>query len=258
MDASLDVIPVPIELINKRLVSPIWAITILAPHRSVATIWEACMKEPTMIGIDLSGPRNVADTCVAVFGARQDSLCFIEAIHGADDRQIFELVSNIGTEQQVILGIDAPLSYNPGGGDRPSDRELRRLVLEKGRAGVMPPTLIRMVYLTLRGIALTRELETLRPQVDLRIAEVHPGACMLLRGASAADVTAFKRAIPARLRLLNWLKELGLKELPAEPEPADHFVAACAAALGAWHWSLGKAAWCYPAHPPEHPYDFTC
>ena len=216
------------------------------------------MKPAKVIGIDLSGPRNIADTCVAAFREQSDGVCFERALHGASDRQIIELVSGLGTGQQVILGIDAPLSYHPGGGDRPSDRELRRLVLKKGRVGVMPPTLIRMVYLTLRGIALTRELETLRPRMDMRMVEVHPGASMLLRGALPTDVTALKRSSAARAHLLDWLRAVGLKDLPLEREPSDHFIAACAAALAAWQWSLGSPIWCYPAQPPEHPYDFAC
>ncbi len=224
----------------------------------MATIHFLMMQNPAIIGIDLSGPRNVADTCAVAFDQRHGSLCFSSAVHAANDRQIIDLVSSTGVGREVVVGIDAPLSYNPGGGDRPSDKELRQLALQKGRVGVMPPTIIRMVYLTLRGLALTRELATIQPHIALRIVEVHPGAAMLIRGASAADVAAFKRDPAARLRLLNWLGEMGLKELPDDREPSDHFVAACAAALAAWHWSAGTPAWCYPARPPEHPYDFAC
>jgi predicted nuclease with RNAse H fold len=212
-----------------------------------------------IIGIDLSGPRNVADTCVAVFTERDGQLCFMQAVQGTDDRGILDLVSDIGkTDRAVAMGIDAPLSYNPGGGDRPSDAELRGRVREKGRTGVMAPTLIRMVYLTLRGIALTRALEALKPRIELEMVEVHPGACMLLRGAPAFDVAAFKREVPARLRLLDWLETMGLSNLARDGDTSDHFVAACAAGLAAWQWSRGKAAWRHPAQPPDHPYDFAC
>lgn len=216
------------------------------------------MEDIAIIGIDLSGPRNITDTCAAAFDQRLETLRFQKAIHGASDQQIVDLVSNIGSRQRVVVGIDAPLSYNPGGGDRPSDQELRRLASEKGRIGIMPPTLIRMVYLTLRGVALTRELETLRPQIEPRIVEVHPGASMLLRGAAPAEVAAFKRDVSARIRLLEWLQGMGLIDLPPDREPSDHFVAACAAALAAWQWSVGASRWCHPKRPPEHPYDFAC
>lgn len=216
------------------------------------------MENTTIIGIDLSGPRNVADTCMIVFEPQGEGICFRQAFHEADDKQIYDAVSDAVNKGSVVVGIDAPLSYNAGGGDRPSDKELRRLVLEKGRVGVMPPTLIRMVYLTLRGVALTRMLERLQPQMGLKIVEVHPGASMLLRGAPPTDVAAFKRDTQARARLLEWLHEMGLQELPRGEAVSDHFVAACAAALAAWQWSIGKAEWCYPARGAEHPYDFAC
>ncbi len=211
-----------------------------------------------IVGIDLSGPRNVAHTCVTVFRVQGPALSFVQAVHEADDAAIHQLVSEIGKQGSVIIGIDAPLSYNPGGGDRPSDADLRRQVRAKGRVGVMPPTLIRMVYLTLRGIALTRMLEALRPAADLRIVEVHPGAAMLLRAAPAADVAAFKADPAARLRLLDWLETVGLQSIPRSTEPSDHFVAACAASLAAWQWAAGQPAWCARAQPPAHPYDFAC
>ncbi len=216
------------------------------------------MSSLIIFGIDLSGPRNVADTCVAVFEAHGDSLHFQRAVHGANDLQIYNLISGSGKDEQVVIGIDAPLSYNQGGGDRPSDRQLRRLASEKGRLGVMPPTLIRMVYLTLRGVALTRMLENLQPRFPLKIVEVHPGAALLLRGAAPADVAAFKREPAARTRLLDWMEGAGLEGLPRMQDTSDHFVAACSAALAAWQWSLGQSAWCAPARPPEHPYDFAC
>jgi len=212
-----------------------------------------------IIGIDLSGPRNVADTYVAVFREQGYRLRFVKAIDGADDGQILRLVTGLGKAEHIAVGIDAPLSYNPGGGDRTSDTELRRLIRERGgRAGVMPPTMIRMVYLTLRGVALTRMLETLKPDIDLQIAEVHPGACMILRGAPNKDVAGFKHDPTSRARLLEWLETRGLEGIPREENTPDHFVAACAAALGAWGWALGKPAWCFPARPPAHPYDFAC
>lgn len=212
-----------------------------------------------IIGLDLSGPRNTADTSLVIFKEHRTKLHFLSAINGADDQQIFRAVSGLERNEPVIIGMDAPLSYNPGGGDRPSDADLRRTARDKGgRVGIMPPTMIRMVYLTLRGVLLTRMLETLKPELDVRIVEVHPGASMLLRGAPAQAVAAFKRNESARLQLLQWLGEKGLMGIPRTGEVPDHFVAACAAALGAWQWSLGKSAWLYSAKPPEHPYDFAC
>jgi predicted nuclease with RNAse H fold len=211
-----------------------------------------------VVGIDLSGPGNTADTYLVVLEEQGAELHFVAGLEGADDQSIFRTLSNLDKNEHLVIGMDAPLSYNPGGGDRASDRELRRLVSKKGRVGIMPPTMIRMVYLTLRGIALARMLETLRPGFDLHIVEIHPGAVMLLRNAPADQVANFKRQRPARVQLLQWLEMQGLKGIAQTEDIADHYVAACAAALGAWGWSLGSAAWIFPASPPDHPYDFAC
>jgi predicted nuclease with RNAse H fold len=188
-----------------------------------------------------------------------EEIHLIDVREGAEDNQILEAISSLGQEQRIVIGIDAPLSYNPIGGDRASDSELRRLVhTQGGRVGIMPPTMIRMVYLTLRGLQVTRLLESLKPQYDLRIIETHPGACMILRGADAGDVRNFKSEPSARGRLLNWLEAKGLKGIFCAETVSDHFVAACAAASAAWQWSLEKSIWCFAADPPHHPYDFAC
>jgi predicted nuclease with RNAse H fold len=210
-----------------------------------------------IVGIDLSGPRNFADTCLVTFEEHGEELHLLDIYEGADDAQILEAISGLGHEERIVIGIDAPLSYNPVGGDRKSDSELRRLVhAQGGGAGIMPPTLIRMVYLTLRGLQLTRLLESLK--LNLRIVEVHPGACIILRGADQSDVRNFKRDFLAREHLLYWMESKGMKGIARTEMATDHYVAACAAALGAWQWSLGKSVWCFAAEPPHHPYDFAC
>lgn len=212
-----------------------------------------------IIGIDLSGPRNFADTCLVSFEERGDGIHLVNVREGADDDQILNAITSLETNEHIVIGIDAPLSYNSIGGDRPSDAELRRVVHEHGgRVGIMPPTMIRMVYLTLRGVMLTHILELLKPQYDLGIVEIHPGACMVLRGANAIDVRNFKSDPSARGRLLNWLETKGVKEITIRETVSDHYVAACAAALGAWQWGLGKSVWRFEAKPPRHPYDFAC
>lgn len=212
-----------------------------------------------VVGIDLSGPCNFADTCLVSFEGRGEEIHLVDLHEGADDHQILEAVTSLGQKERIVIGIDAPLSYNSKGGDRPSDSELRRFVrAQGGRAGIMPPTMIRMVYLTLRGVQLTRLLESFKPQYNLEIVEVHPGACMVLRGAEASDVRQFKTEPLARGRLLDWLGTKGLKGISCEEIVTDHYVAACAAALGAWQWSLGKSVWRFASDLPHHPYDFAC
>ncbi|MFP3489293.1 DUF429 domain-containing protein, partial [Staphylococcus sp. SIMBA_130] len=97
---------------------------------------------------------------------------------GATDEKIYEQFRG---KKDVTIGIDAPLSYQPGGGDRPSDRALRQRIVKAGmRSGsIMTPTMTRMVYLKLRGISLSRGLEA-----NAHIVEVHPGAAIGLRARS--------------------------------------------------------------------------
>lgn len=211
-----------------------------------------------VLGIDLSGPRNIKDTYVAAFRAPNAALHYLDSIAAADDLSIVKLTSDLAARGQVVVGIDAPLSYNPTGGDRPSDSALRRLVQQRnGRIGIMPPTMVRMVYLTLRGISLARLLEAALGS-NIRIVEVHPGAALFLRGADRADLASIKKEAGARARLLGWLQTRGLTGVPQGKDSPDHFVMACAAALAAWDWSLGKPAWSFAASPPLHPFDFAC
>ncbi len=211
------------------------------------------------VGIDLSGPRNSADTYLVSFEERGDEIHLQDIREHANDEKILEALLNLGTDKQITIGIDAPLSYNLSGGDRPSDKDLRRFVKERGGfTGVMPPTMMRMVYLTLRGVSLTRLLESFKPQYQFQIVEVHPGACMFLHGADAQDVRIFKHDSSAKVRLLGWLESKGVKGILHDASIEDHYLAACAAAFGAWQWKQGKSVWKFPADPPHHPYDFAC
>ncbi len=212
-----------------------------------------------VLGIDLSGPRNLADTYVAIFSEGETTLHYSDCIAGSDDARILQTISELSANGPLVLGIDAPLSYSQAGGDRPSDSALRRLVRERGGGvGVMPPTMIRMVYLTLRGTTLTRMIEAGVQPSEIRMVEVHPGAAMLLRGASVTDLASIRKQPSARLRLLDWLETKGLQGIGRQAETPDHFVMACGAALAAWDWSRGTPQWYFPASPPLHPYDFAC
>ena len=216
------------------------------------------MPECHVIGIDLSGPTNVRGTAVACFLCLPDHLEHIATIQGADDALILESVDSVVAGGDLVVGIDAPLSYNPGGGDRAADAELRRLLSAAGLppGTVLVPTMTRMAYLTLRGVVVARLLQY--SQARARLVEVHPGGCLVLRGAPPGDVVALKRDPAARVRLAGWLGEHGLGSLPAAAAFNDHGIAAYAAALAAWQWSLGRSAWCRPASPPLHPFDFAC
>ena len=210
-----------------------------------------------MLGLDLSGPTNTADTAAAWFGADAGELAFRGRRTDLDDHAILELVASFDSGTRIVVGIDAPLSYNSGGGDRPADRALRRRAVVHGlpSGSVMTPTMTRMAYLTLRGVCVARALEISAPGIE--IVEVHPGAAMALRGASVGDVRALKSDASARRSLTDWLGQQGIRGLP-DAEASDHMVAAYACALAAWAWASGRSAWVTRATGASNPYDYAC
>ncbi len=212
-----------------------------------------------IVGIDLSGPTGFSRTALAAFVRRRETLEHLESHEGVDDPGIFDIASGLAKKGDVIVGLDAPLSYNLGGGDRPGDKALRKRIVARGmRSGsIMPATMNKMVYLTLRGFAVSRLLAGVGPG-RVRVAEVHPGAAMALRGAPVEDVKGFAKKMACRISLLSWLENQGVKGVRAMAEPSDHSIAAIGAALAAWKWSLGAPAWIEPARPPFHPYDYAC
>ncbi|MEM9281913.1 MAG: DUF429 domain-containing protein [Verrucomicrobiota bacterium] len=211
-----------------------------------------------LIGIDLSGPTNTADTAVAQFSEDEGKLHLEQILAGASDETIYSLVQQIASDDALIVGLDAPLSYQPGGGDRPSDRALRKRITEAGMksGSVMTPTMTRMAYLTLRGVAVARGIEQIGGS-QTRLVEIHPGASFALHGAPIEAVRGFKRDTSARAVLIEWLEQNGFKGLEGIHDPDDHTIAALGTVLGAWRWYQGKSAWCEPAVSPVHPYDFA-
>ena len=166
---------------------------------------------------------------------------------------------------RCIIALDAPLSYQPGGGFRPADRaladHLRATVVSPGyRPGVMAPTMTRMAYLTLRGVSLTRLL--LHPAADLAVApeivEVYPAGSLLLRGAPVDAVRDLRTSPAARVDLLAVLRDRTAADLPDELAETDHAIAATAGALAALDFARGRVAWHHPADPPHHPFAFIC
>lgn len=209
-----------------------------------------------VLGIDLSGPANFDATVLTAFERSGDRIRLIHAIDGASDEAIWRFVETLPADARVTIGLDSPLSYNPGGGDRPGDRELRRIVVAAGLnpGSVMPPTLNRMIYLTARGMALARGLRQAGCTVPT-ILEVHPGAAMALRGAPIEAVKRFAGQAEARRVLLTWFEAQGVQGV-IRHEPSSHFVASCAAGLAAWKWSIDESAWMQSAKPPVHPFDY--
>lgn len=211
-------------------------------------------------GIDLSGPSNPRKTCVVVLRCRKKTAEFVQSLPVAGDPEILDLITDLACDSPVVIGLDAPLSYQPGGGLRQRDRSLRERIVARGmrHGSVMPPTFNRMAYLTLRGLGVARLLGALDP-ARVQTIEVHPGAAFCLRGAPLASVLAFKKKKQPEHReiLLEWLSTQGIRSLPSS-EPSSHFVAASGAALAAWGWSRGQSVWFAGPEPPFHPFPFAC
>jgi predicted nuclease with RNAse H fold len=212
-----------------------------------------------IFGIDLSGPSNTKESTLVSFEKKNNSLQMITAIEGATDLSIYDAIAENPSNVKVVVGIDAPLSYNLGGGDRKSDKDLRKHIIEKGMhsGSVMAPTLTRMAYLTLRGISVSRFLESQQIK-KIHIVEVHPSGAMALRGAPVKSIKKMKTSTKAKQTLLQWLEKQGLNGIDLSGSVSDHYVAACAAALAAWKWHLGESVWFFKSEMPFHPYDFAC
>lgn len=218
------------------------------------------MTELCVVGLDLSGPAGTDRTGVAIFRATGNHLSLDELRPGGDDESLYTTIAELALDRRVVVGIDAPLSYQPGGGMRERDRRLQAAVIDAGlRSGsVMAPTFQKMAYLTLRGVCVARLLAALPDDRVARVVEVHPGATMALRRAPIAAVRGFAKNPVDRADLLRWLVEQGLEGLDPAIPCESHYVAASAAALAAWQWSVGRSPWRWPAEPPWHPYDFAC
>jgi uncharacterized protein len=209
-----------------------------------------------ILGLDLAGPANRADTAIVRIEGGPAGFSLVAYASGLDDAAIagwLEEAPNLDA-----IGLDAPLSYQDGGGDRPGDRLLRARLTALGLTpgSVMPPTLTRMAYLSLRGLAVARLCGLIRPGVP--VAEVHPGGVLLLRGAPAGEVRGLKHDLAARLALCACLEANGLNGAGTLTASGDHVIAAAAAALGAADHLYGRARWLHPACPPLHPHDYVC
>lgn len=212
-----------------------------------------------VLGLDLSGPTNIQDTCLVTGEIQASGLILTGVETRAGDASVFSAADRLIHRGPLIVGMDAPLSYNPGGGDRPGDRRLRTVLTGAGlpSGSVMTPTMTRMAYLTLRGISLARGLEDIGVLRE-NILETHPGGALVLRGAPLEAVRRIKINQGAGSLLLRWLEDRGLQGAASLTDSSDHLVMACAAAFAAWQRYLGQSAWQYPADPPHHPYEYVC
>ena len=217
-----------------------------------------------VIGIDLAGPANHKDTVMSVFQAREDLLIFENAMDQASDEKIFTAIQAIAAKEHVVIGIDAPLSYQDGGGDRPQDKSIRQFIKTYGLSGssIMPPTLTKMVYLTLRGIGLTRRILLMNDSQNIQIVEVHPGAAIGTRiGTDKIEhALQYKKELDSRKIIFDWYKSVGLMGIPSEVVQTSHAIDSCAAALASWHWgdATKQPTWHWKERTTEHPFEFCC
>ena len=218
-----------------------------------------------VIGIDLSGPANHKDTVMTVFQLKNDQLILEDIIVHASDEMIISAIKSAASEVDVVIGIDAPLSYQDGGGDRPQDKSIRQFIKGYGLSGssIMPPTLTRMVYLTLRGMSLTRRIMAMNLLEKIRLVEVHPGAAIGTRIGGLDGLKHalhYKKEVESRKAIFEWFQTIGFRGLPDEIFLSSHQIDACAAALAAWHWAdpTKQPLWHWKTISAEHPFEFCC
>jgi len=219
------------------------------------------MRATTIIGVDLSGPASPESTAISLFRSVGAKLKFIRFGREGTDEAIRKEVSRAAENGPVVVGLDAPLSYEPGGGQRKRDADLRRLLISRGlkSGSVMAPTFNRMAWLTLRGMGVARLLGQSIGRGEVQIVEVHPGGALVLAGAPAEMVRSYGSESSAAYDLLRWLSLLpAIADLPVTSGPSSHSVASVGAALAAWGWRRGTCNWKAEAEPPWHPYDFAC
>ena len=209
-----------------------------------------------LFGIDLSGPSNTADTVIVHAVRDKNRLAFVQYQSDLDDTELVEWIYKEAGENPGTIAVDAPLSYQPGGGLRESDRQLRRFVKEQNiYAGIMPPTLTRMVYITLRGMNIARIVQSTRP--EMTVLENHPGTTLQLHGMPRKLVQSMKKDPEARANMVEFLRA-EIDDLPVNLAQTDHALAACGCILAADDYIRGKCAWTYDHQTLQHPYRFVC
>jgi uncharacterized protein len=217
-----------------------------------------------IIGIDLSGPANHKDTVLTVFHLHKGMLEFQGMVEGASDEMLISRIEAESMSDGVVIGIDAPLSYQDGGGDRPQDKSIREFIKGYGMSGssIMPPTLTKMVYLTLRGIGISRRINYINTLHEIKIVEVHPGAAIGTRIGSSKlpHVLQYKKERQSRAAIFTWFESMGLNKLPEEIIDSTHKMDSCAAALAAWHWTdpTKHPTWHWKTISSQHPFEFCC
>lgn len=211
------------------------------------------------VGIDLSGPSNTKDTALAITNLSPDGLELVFQASNFDDLQLLDKISHFAKGNSTYIFIDAPLSYNQGGGLRDSDKEFRDLAfrLSLPPTTIMPPTFTKMGFLTLRGIFVSNLLRV-NLGFSIHIAETHPGISLALEGIEPALIKNMKSSVEACNTIAEKLSKLFNKFTLINSQYSDHDICSIAASLSAKRYFDKKSALIYKAKPPAHPYNFIC
>ena len=193
------------------------------------------MNSKVIIGIDLAGPARHQDTAMAILSGNK-----IEIHSNLSDQSIYDIAKEY---PNACICIDAPLSYSETGGFRASDHSLRKHLNDRGftKIGLMAPTYNRMIYLTARGIRLTRLLSSLP---ICNIYESHPGAFLALSSYNYEDVIAIKSESTALQKLAAAIEEKGYQF--NQRIENDHQLMAVACALSGEQHLKGQSNWHWP------------
>ena len=195
------------------------------------------MSVPICIGLDLSGPSNAQDT----------SLCLLDnagvrLFQHCSDQHIFDILQHLPTDQSIFIAVDAPLSYQDGGGFRDVDRALRRYLNQHGfqKIGVMAPTMTRMAYLTLRGM---RFKELCAQFANIELFETHPGAALVCSGIDYAAVQGVKKEPAVIAQIVLELAQRLPESVVWPLIESDHDLMAVTAMLSALNRSKSQSIW---------------
>lgn len=82
----------------------------------------------------------------------------------------------------------------------------------------MAPTMIKMVYLTLRGIFLSQRIQSMEQAKKIKIVEVHPGGSIGTRLGEnlLPHARTYKKELDSSKAIYHWFQSVGLMGLPED------------------------------------------
>jgi len=169
-------------------------------------------------GLDLSGYKSKEKTVLTFLEGKS-----IKNFKGLNDEEIIELLS----KNDVILSIDAPLSFPKKDFLRYSDKKLKKFLDEINlsflKKFVLPPILPQMKILTKRGMKIKNKLK------KIRVIETHPTISIFLilfkNGIFIKDFLNYKRDYKVFKNLCENLRKILKYEIDFEtPDELDSFI----------------------------------